>query len=334
MNKETNNKTPPAEKHKIKELEQEIEIKNEIITSLEEQNKKVTSQNSTSHGRRELEQENQIKNEIINALEEQNKKVTSQNSTSHGRRELEQENQMLKELAESFEGKASSDMEQFFSMISHELKTPLVPIAGYVKMLKEEQFGNLDVIQKEKLGIIDSNTTSLSKLIQNMLDYQKLSSGTMEMKKEVNNIEKILNDALASLDSEFKQKEVEKMVSIEGNVELICDAQRILQVSTALLDNSLKAIQPKLGKINVSVSQLGNEVTVSISDNGCGIPKDQLDKVFSKFYQVDMSNIREKGGVGLGLSICQKIIDAHDGKIWIESELDKGTTINFTLPRK
>jgi signal transduction histidine kinase len=154
-----------------------------------------------------------------------------------------------------------------------------------------------------------------------MLDYQKLSSGSIEMNKEENNIEKILNDALASFDSEFKQKGVEKMIAIEGNAELICDTQRISQVLTALLDNSLKAIQPKLGKINVSASQLGNTITVSVSDNGCGIPKDQLDKVFSKFYQVDMSNTREKGGVGLGLSICQKIIDAHDGKIWIESEL-------------
>jgi len=288
MNKETSKKTPPAGRHKIKELEQEIEIKNGIITALEEQNNKVTSQNSTGHGRRELEQEIDIKKEYITALEEQNKKVTSQNSTGHGRRELEQENQMFKELVESFEGKASSDMEQFFSMISHELKTPLVPIAGYVKMLKEEQFGNLDEIQKEKLGIVDSNTTSLSKLIQSMLDFQKLSSGSMEMKKEENNIEKIVGDAFASLDSEFKQKKIEKIVSIEGNIELICDAQRISQVLTALVDNSLKAIQPKLGKINVSASQLENTVTVSVSDNGCGIPKDQLGKVFSKFHQVDI----------------------------------------------
>jgi signal transduction histidine kinase len=201
-------------------------------------------------------------------------------------------------------------------------------------MLKEERFGNLDEIQKEKLGIVDSNTTALSKLIQNMLDYQKLSTNSMEMKKDENNIEKIVNDAFVALDSEFKQKEIEKTISIDGNIELKCDAQRISQVLTALIDNSLKAIQPKLGKINVSVSQLENTVTVSVHDNGCGIPKEELDKVFSKFYQVDMSNTREKGGVGLGLSICQKIIDTHDGKIWIESELDKETTINFSLPRK
>jgi len=300
MDKENFKKIMPVDKHKIRELEQEIEIKNEYIT----------------------------------ALEEQNEEKPSQNSTDHGHRELEQENQMFKELLESLEGKTSSDMEQFFSMISHELKTPLVPIQGYVKMLKEEQFGNLDEIQKEKLGIVDSNTTALSKLIQSMLDYQKLSSGSMEMKMEENNIGKIVSDAFAVLDSEFKQKEIEKTVSIKGNIELICDAQRISQVLTALIDNSLKAIQPKLGKINVSASQLENTVTILVHDNGCGIPKEQLDKVFSKFYQVDMSNTREKGGVGLGLSICQKIIDAHDGKIWIESELDQGTTINFTLPQK
>jgi len=299
MDKEDFKKIMPAEKHKIRELEQEIEIKNEYITALEEKNEE-----------------------------------TPHNSTKHGQRELEQENQMFKELIESFEGKESSDMEQFFSMISHELKTPLVPIQGYVKMLKEEQFGHLDKIQKEKLGIVDSNTTALSKLIQNMLDYQKLSSGSMEMKMDKNNIDKIVNDAFAALDSEFEQKEIEKTVSVKGTIELNCDAKRISQVLTALLDNSLKAIQPKLGKINVSVSQLENVVTVSVHDNGCGIPKEELDKVFSKFYQVDMSNTREKGGIGLGLSICQKIIDAHDGKIWIESELDKETTINFTLPRK
>jgi len=299
MSKENIKKVLPPVNHKVRELEQDVEIKNGYITALEEQN-----------------------NEPY------------ENSTDHWHKEREQENQMFKELIENLEAKTSSDMGQLFSMISHELKTPLVPIQTYVKMLKEERFGNLNEIQKEKLGIVDSNLTALGKLIQSMLDYQKLSSGSMEMKKEENNIEKILSDAFASLSSEFNQKQIEKMVSVEGNIELICDAQRISQVLTALLDNSLKAIQPKLGKINVSVSQSENRVTVSVHDNGCGIPKEQLDKVFSEFYQVDMSNTREKGGVGLGLSICQKIIDAHDGKIWIESELDKGTTINFTLPRK
>jgi len=300
VDKKDNKKIIPSEKPKIKELEQEIGIKNEYITS----------------------------------LEEQRNKETSQTFTNHRSRELEQENQMFKELVETLEEKTSSDMEQFFSMVSHELKTPLVPIQTYVKLLAEGQFGNLDETQKEKLGIVDLNTTALSRLIQNMLDFKKLSSGSMVMKKEENNIEKIVHDAFTVLDSEFKKNEIKKMISVDEDIELICDAQRILQVLTNLLDNSLKAIQPKLGKINVSASQLEDKVMISVQDNGCGIPKEHVDKVFSKFYQVDMSSTREKGGVGLGLSICQKIIEAHEGEIWIESELDKGTTINLALPRK
>jgi len=167
-----------------------------------------------------------------------------------------------------------------------------------------------------------------------MLDYQKLLSGSMEMKKEEHNIENIVNDAFNALDSKFKQNVIEKIFSVDEDIELKCDEQRIMQVLTNLLDNSLRAIQPKLGKINVGVSQLENKIMISVHDNGCGIPKEHLDKVFSKFYQVDVSNTREKGGVGLGLPICQKIIDAHDGEIWIESELGKGTTVNFTLPKK
>ena len=296
---EIKKKNNPVDRYKIKELEQELEIKNDYITALEEQHKD-----------------------------------SSRDFSNHGRRELEQENQMLNELIESFEGKESEDIEKFFSMISHELKTPLVPIQSYVKMLKEERFGNLDETQKEKLGLVHSNTTTLSKLIQNMLDYQKLSCGSMEMKKEENNLEKIVNDSFASLASEFGQKEIDKTVSIEGNIELICDAKRISQVLTNLLENSLNSIQPKHGAIKVSASQLENDVTISVHDNGCGIPKEKLDKVFSKFYQVDMSNTREKGGVGLGLSICKKIVDEHNGKIWIESELSQETTIHVTLPKK
>jgi signal transduction histidine kinase len=283
------------------------------------------------HKIRELEQELEIKTEILNALEEENKESKAY-STDHDQRELEQENKMLLELFQTLEEKSSSEIEQFFSMISHELKTPLVPIQGYVKLLKDGQFGNLEEIQKAKLGIIDSNTTALSSLIQNMLDFQKLSSGTMEMKKEQTKVKKVIDDSLFLLDSEITEKEIEIKISADENVELTCDAKRISQVLTNLLKNSLVAISQKSGKIKINANQISDVVQVSVIDNGCGIPKEDVDKVFSKFYQVDMSNTREKPGVGLGLSICKKIIEAHNGKIWIESELEKGTGVNFTLP--
>ncbi|MFB5614811.1 MAG: sensor histidine kinase, partial [Candidatus Nitrosomaritimum yanchengensis] len=145
---------------------------------------------------------------------------------------------------------------------------------------------------------------------------------------------KIIDEAILPLETEILQKEVEKAVSLDNEIELACDARRISQVLGHILDNSIKSIEPKSGKIWINVSKAENELHISIIDNGTGIPSDQLDKVFTKFYQVDMSNTREKGGMGLGLSICKKIIEAHKGKIWAESELGKGTTMNIMLPTK
>ena len=199
-------------------------------------------------------------------------------------------------------------------------------------MLKEEHLGKLEQKQKEKLTIIDSSTNSMINLIQNMLDYQKLASGKMEMNFEKANLGKIIDDALLSFDSEFLQKEIQREINLNEKIDVICDPKRITQVINHLLSNCLKSIEVKTGKIQIDVLKMKDIIQITVRDNGSGIPKGELDKIFAKFYQVDMSNTREKGGLGLGLSICKKIIEAHKGKIWAESDLGKGTTINLTLP--
>ena len=289
----------------------------------------------TSHERkklRELEQELEIKNELLAELEA--KSVAVKEISGHKQKELEQENLMFKELVDNLEGITESEIEQFFSMISHELKTPLVPVQGYVKMLKDGHLGKLEQIQKDKLAIIDSNTNSLINLIQNMLDYQKLASGKMEFNFKTSSLRKIIDDAFLTLDSEFSQNEIQKEISLDGEIEITCDPKRITQVITHLLSNCLKSVEQKKGKVWVSAMKNDEKIQLSVRDNGCGIPNDQLDKIFTKFYQVDMSNTREKGGIGLGLSICKKIIEAHNGSIWAESKLEKETIMNFSLPAK
>lgn len=281
---------------------------------------------------RELEQELEIKTELLAELEtdsEQNKELSG-----HKQKELEQENLMFKELIENIEGITESEIDQFFSMVSHELKTPLVPVQGYVKMLQDEHLGKLEQIQKEKLAIIDSSTTSLINLIQNMLDYQKLASGKMEMNFEKANLRKIIDDALLSFESEFLKNEIKKEVSLKEKIDLTCDPKRLTQVISHLLSNCLKSIEPKSGKVWIDALKRNDRIQISVRDNGCGIPNEQLEKIFTKFHQIDMTNTREKGGIGLGLSICKKIVDAHEGMIWAESELGKGTTMNITLPIK
>jgi signal transduction histidine kinase len=281
---------------------------------------------------RELEQELEIKNELLAELEARHDE--NQKMSGHKEKELEQENLMFKELIENLEGITESEIEQFFSMISHELKTPLVPVQGYVKMLKDEHLGKLEQIQKDKLTIIDSSTSSLINLIQNMLDYQKLASGKMEFNFKKSSLRKIIDDAFLVLDADFTQNEIKKEISLDSDIEITCDPKRITQVIGHLLSNCLKSIESKKGKVWVSTVTSNEKIQISVRDNGCGIPNDELDKIFTKFYQVDMSNTREKGGIGLGLSICKKIIEAHKGTIWAESIPEKETTLNFSLPAK
>lgn len=283
------------------------------------------------HRIRELEQELEIKNEILASLEEILDKY-SQNSSGHGYREIEQENMMFKELLESIEGKSSSEVEQFFSMISHELKTPLVPIQGYVKMLKEERFGKLDEIQKEKLGLIDSNTTSLVKIIQDMLDFQKLSVGSLEMKKEEHSLEEIVKASVDSIQAQITQKRIDLTIQIDSSIKLVGDFQRLCQVLLNILENSICAIDSEQGMISIIAKKENGTIKILIQDNGCGIAPEHLDKIFSKYYQVDMSNTREKGGIGLGLAISKKIVEIHNGNIWAESKVGKGTILNLIFP--
>ena len=279
---------------------------------------------------RELEQELEIKTELLAELEAKSKE--KKDFPDHKQKELEQENLMFKELIENIEGITESEIDQFLSMVSHELKTPLVPVQGYVKMLKDEHLGKLEQIQKEKLSIIDSNTTSLINLIQNMLDYQKLASGKMEMNFEKANLRKIIDDALLIFESEFLKNEIKKEISLKERIDLKCDPKRLTQAISHLLSNCLKSVEPKSGKVWISALKKNDRIQISVRDNGCGIPNDHLDKIFTKFHQIDMSNTREKGGIGLGLSICKKIVEAHKGMIWAESELGKGTIMNITLP--
>lgn len=281
---------------------------------------------------RELEQELEIKNELIAALEDINNEF--RNVSEHGQKEREQESLMLKELLDNLDEKSSSNLEEFFSMISHELKTPLVPVQGYVKMLKDGHFGKLEEIQKEKLGIIDSSTNSLINLIQEMLDYQKLSTGKMEMNFQKHSLRKIVDNAFLTLNAEFIQNGITKEISLDENMELMCDEKRLTQVLCHIFNNSLKSVELNTGQIWVEAFISHDQIQIIIRDNGCGILRTELEKIFTKFYQVDMSNTREKGGIGLGLSICKKIVEAHNGKIWAESEIGKGTTINLTLPTK
>ncbi len=222
--------------------------------------------------------------------------------------------------------------DEFLAMITHELKTPLVPIQGYADILLSEHLGKLTPKQKERLSIIKSSATSLLDLISDLLDAQKLELGQLRMNKSENSIKDTIEKTIESFKPQVAEKKV-KIISKSPNVIVSHDSERITQVLTNLIKNSLTAVKSKTGIITIEVQDLPSEVIINVKDNGTGIPEGKQKDLFKKFYQVDASLTRERGGSGLGLAICKGIVENHGGKIWLESTLNVGSTFSFSLPK-
>ncbi|TBR23694.1 MAG: HAMP domain-containing histidine kinase, partial [Candidatus Nitrosotenuis sp.] len=223
--------------------------------------------------------------------------------------------------------------DEFLTMITHELKTPLVPIQGYADMLIGGHLGSLTDKQRERMGIIKSSATSLLQIISDLLDAQKLELGQLRMKKEVLPIQKTVLKSIQTLQPQIDENKITVSNEVSPTILVPHDADRITQVLTNLIKNSIKAVKPNVGIIKITSSEDPNEVRITVSDNGGGIPPEKQTKLFTKFYQADASLTREKGGSGLGLSICKGIVGAHGGKITLESAPGVGTSVTFSLPK-
>ncbi|OGS20670.1 MAG: hypothetical protein A3J83_05085 [Elusimicrobia bacterium RIFOXYA2_FULL_40_6] len=241
--------------------------------------------------------------------------------------------------------------DEFLATISHEFRTPLTSILGAIELLTDsETIDNEERLKRpadtpesmKLLGIIKRQTERIRGLVNNLLDFAKMATGFWELKKQDVSVNKIFDDAVKniSLLAERRKTEISRQISLEGKqfpaVDIIvnCDYEQISRLLTNLLSNSIKYTQES-GKIALwyEKTPVGNEIMFTVEDNGKGIAKENLEKVFDRFYRVDQSLIREEGGVGLGLSICRKIVELHKGKIWVESEgLGKGSRFIFTIP--
>ncbi len=291
-------------KHRVRELEQEVEIMGEYISIMSD--KKNTKQS---------EFENLQKKDL------------------HDKKESEQEKLILTELNKALEDKADLEIGHFLNMISHELKTPLVPIKAYTEMLLEGSFGEVSEIQKQKLKAIDDNTKELINLTSNIIDYRKFSLGIIKLHKERNDIKEIIRKAHLFFSTEFNSRGMKTESTFNKPLWIICDAKRMHQVITNLLQIALYSIPKKSGEVIVQVQENEKEeVEISIKHNGKTISEFDINKIFSKFYQVDTSNIRSNGGIGLALALCKQIIEAHGGKLWSTPDTD-GMKISFSLPK-
>ncbi len=222
---------------------------------------------------------------------------------------------------------------EFVSTVSHELRTPLTSIKEGVLLVLDQTAGKINDTQKRCLTIAQQEVDRLARIINNLLDISRIEAGKVELKKRWVNIAELSKEVLTSLQSQAKDKGIHLRFEPPTDLpKMYIDPDRIKEVFINLLGNALK-FTLRRGKITLRIEDKKDEVEVSVSDTGPGIPADQMDKIFDKFHQVEGASFSGTGGTGLGLPIAQKIIEMHQGRIWVKSRLGRGSRFIFTLPK-
>lgn len=239
----------------------------------------------------------------------------------------------LQKLQKAYEELQTLDKmkDEFISTVSHELKTPLISIKGYGELLYDEKLrGRLDE-QKKSLEAIIRNADRLTRLIDSILFISRLQAGKIEFHFEPLDVDEIVRMCVSDFKSMMDKKQITFEKEIPKISRVLGDKDKFVEVITNLLDNAVK-FTPDGGKISIKAWDEALNVHLTVSDNGIGIPAEVIPKLFTRFYQLDASTARKYGGAGLGLYITKNIIDAFHGKIWIESEVGRGTTVHILLP--
>jgi len=223
---------------------------------------------------------------------------------------------------------------EFLNITSHELRTPMTAMKGYIQMLLNQTLGGLTDEQQKALDIVLQNTNRLNNLIQDILDTSLLESGSMKFSPEKTDMNQLMKETAEAMQPSVDIKGLTINLDVEKGIpELVIDQDRIKQVMMNLVNNAIKFSADE-SVINVRAKKQEENVLVEIQDYGKGIPKNKQKKVFEMFYQVDSGMDRSFEGTGLGLSISRGIVLGHGGKIWVESKLGKGSIFRFMLPIK
>ena len=233
---------------------------------------------------------------------------------------------MLEELK-----KAEKLRREFVANVSHELRTPLTSIRTYAETMSDNQ----DIPQEteeEFLRVIINESDRMAKIVQDLLELSRFDSGNSKLTVEEFSIEKSIRDVHAAIALEAKRREQDLNLELEWKMpNIMGDRARIEQVLMNIISNAIK-YTPDGGTINICGGRSGNNVWVKVEDTGIGIPKEDLSRVFDRFYRVEKARSREAGGTGLGLAIAQEIVIRHGGDITVESTQGVGTTMTITLP--
>jgi len=305
--------------NKIKQLKAEKEQSQELNQKLE---KNIEQLEETTCKLEEAK--DALKHEKDNLQTEVNRKT----------RNLQDMNEELNKTLDELK-KVEMKKEEFLSMVTHELKTPLTPIMGWCEALKMPNIGGkLTKVQDEGINAIYEDSRKLHRLIGDVLDAQTLDLDKMNFTNLPVDIGELLNKTTNDFKFSLEEKNIQLINMFKGKLKIVSDERRLSQVITNLINNAVDFVPAGSGKIKLNVRDEGGSVVFSVKDNGPGIEPKKQKNLFKKFYQVDTSLTRKHGGTGLGLTVCKGVIKGLGGKIWVESQMGKGTTFYINIPKK
>lgn len=217
------------------------------------------------------------------------------------------------------------------NMVSHDLRIPLTAIKEGIDIVMGGGAGTVNDEQKDFLGLARRNVERLTRMITDFLDYEKIEADKQQFRMQQNDINELIRDVHRSMEPVARKKGLDFRVELEEGLSKIdFDYDGITRVVTNLVSNALR-FTPK-GGITIRTRKDGSTIVVAVSDTGCGISRDDLKILFKKYGQVKSTAVKDGESTGLGLAISKQIVEHHRGKIWVESELDKGSTFYFYLP--
>ena len=241
----------------------------------------------------------------------------------------EEKKKEIKELKEM-----ASYRREFLGNVSHELKTPIFNIQGYVHTLLEGGINDESINTK----FLEKSVKSINRmiaLVEDLEEISKLESGNVKLKEEIFNIAEMTKEVVDFM--EHKASQNNSVITINNtlskSIKVKADKKRIRQVLINLIDNAIKYGNSDNGQIRISFYDFDNNYLVEVQDNGIGIPEENIVRVFERFYRTEQSRSRDKGGSGLGLAIVKHIIEAHRQAISVRSNIGEGTTFSFTLKK-
>ena len=229
--------------------------------------------------------------------------------------------------------KTAEERRQFVSNVSHELRTPLTSVRSYLEALEEGAWED-KAVAPDFIHVTLGETDRMIRMINDLLNLSRMDSGAQQMDLELVNFNELVDYILDRFDMMVNSQEKTYRIIrefTERDLWVEIDTDKIMQVIDNIMNNAIK-YSPDGGKIEVHLMETHNNVVLSISDEGLGIPKKDLEKVFERFYRVDKARARQQGGTGLGLAISKEVMKAHQGQIWVESVEGKGSTFYISLP--